>query len=191
MKVTETRLPGVLIIEPKVHGDARGFFLETFRRAAYREAGIALEFVQDNHSRSRRGVLRGLHSQAVRPQGKLVRCSRGEVFDVAVDIDPASPTFGQWVGARLSDENHRQLWIPPGYAHGFLVLSELADFEYKCTDYYDPENEVGVAWNDPDIGIEWPLPEPLLSAKDAALPSLSSLADGAGPQNSAGPGGST
>lgn len=191
MKVTETRLPGVLIIEPKVHGDARGFFLESFSAARYREAGVALEFVQDNHSRSRRGVLRGLHSQAAHPQGKLVRCARGEVFDVAVDIEPASPTFGQWVGARLSDENHRQLWIPPGYAHGFLVLSELADFEYKCTAYYDPADEIGVAWNDPDIGIEWPLPEPLLSAKDAALPSLSSLAslaNGAGGRNSAGPG---
>ena len=188
MKITETRLPGVLIIEPQVHGDARGFFLETFRRAAYREAGIALEFVQDNHSRSRRGVLRGLHSQAARPQGKLVRCARGEVFDVAVDIDPASPTFGQWVGETLSDENHRQLWSPPGYAHGFLVLSELADFEYKCTDYYDPDNEIGVAWNDPDIGIDWPLAAPLLSAKDAALPSLASLAslaNGAGPEDSA------
>ena len=176
MKITETRLPGVLILEPKVHGDARGFFVETFRREACQAAGIELDFVQDNHSRSRRGVLRGLHAQAVRPQGKLVRCSRGEVFDVAVDIDPASASFGQWVGITLSDENHRQLWIPPGYAHGFVVLSEVADFEYKCTDYYAPEHEFGVRWDDPDIGIEWPLSEPVLSAKDAALPSLRALA---------------
>jgi len=175
MNVIETRLPGVLVIEPKVHGDARGFFLETFRREAYREAGIALEFVQDNHSRSRRGVLRGLHSQAVRPQGKLVRCSRGEVFDVAVDIDPASDTFGQWAGERLSDQNHRQMWIPPGYAHGFLVLSEVADFEYKCTDYYAPEHEFGVAWNDPQVSIDWPIEHPSLSAKDSALPTLAEL----------------
>ena len=175
MKVTETRLPGVLIFEPKVHGDARGFFVETFRREACRAAGIELDFVQDNHSRSRRGVLRGLHAQAVHPQGKLVRCSRGEVFDVAVDIDPASATFGQWVGVRLSDENHRQMWVPPGYAHGFLVLSEIADFEYKCTDYYAPEHEFGVRWDDPDVGIEWPLAEPLLSAKDATLPRLRDL----------------
>lgn len=176
MNVTETRLPGVLVIEPKVHGDARGFFVESFSLARYRAAGIDLEFVQDNHSRSRRGVLRGLHAQAVNPQGKLVRCARGEVFDVAVDIDPASATFGQWVGVTLSDENHRQLWIPPGYAHGFLVLSEVADFEYKCTAYYTPEHEIGVVWNDPDVGIDWPLPDPLLSGKDAALPSLATLA---------------
>ncbi|NHA15383.1 dTDP-4-dehydrorhamnose 3,5-epimerase [Thioalkalivibrio sp. XN279] len=176
MKITETRLPGVLIFEPKVHGDARGFFVETFRQEACRAAGIELDFVQDNHSRSRRGVLRGLHAQAVRPQGKLVRCSRGEVFDVAVDIDPTSATFGQWVGVTLSDENHKQMWIPPGYAHGFVVLSEIADFEYKCTDYYAPEHEFGVRWDDPEIGIEWPLKDPLLSAKDAALPSLRALA---------------
>jgi dTDP-4-dehydrorhamnose 3,5-epimerase len=176
MKVTTTRLPGVVVIDPAVHGDARGFFLETFSLERYREAaGIALPFVQDNHSRSRRGVLRGLHAQRRHPQGKLVRVARGEVFDVAVDIDPQSPTFGQWDGALLSDENHRQLWIPPGYAHGFLVLSEVADFEYKCTDYYRPDDEIGVLWNDPDIGIEWPLPEPLLSAKDLALPRLADL----------------
>jgi dTDP-4-dehydrorhamnose 3,5-epimerase len=176
MVVIDTRLPGVKIIEPKTHGDARGFFLETFSLQRYREeAGITLPFVQDNHSRSRRRVLRGLHAQRRSPQGKLVRCARGEVFDVAVDIDPASSTFGQWVGVTLSDENHRQVWIPPGYAHGFLVLSEEADFEYKCTDYYRPDDEIGVLWNDPDIGIEWPLADPLLSAKDAALPRLKDL----------------
>ena len=179
MKVTATRLPGVVVIEPRVHGDERGFFLETFSAARYREAaGITLPFVQDNHSRSRQGVLRGLHAQQRHPQGKLVRCSRGEVFDVTVDIDAGSPTFGQWVGVTLSDANHRQLWIPPGYAHGFLVLSEVADFEYKCTDYYRPEDEVGVLWNDPDIGIEWPLPDPVLSAKDLAWPRLADLWNG-------------
>lgn len=177
MKVIETSLPGVLILEPRVHGDERGFFLETFRRDRYAQAGIGQAFVQDNHSRSRRGVLRGLHAQRQFPQGKLVRVARGEVFDVAVDINPASPQFGQWVGVMLSDRNHRQFWVPPGYAHGFLVISEEADFEYKCTDYYHPEDEIGVAWNDPEIGIDWPLATPLLSAKDAALPPLRVLAE--------------
>jgi dTDP-4-dehydrorhamnose 3,5-epimerase len=140
VKVVPTELPGVVLIEPTVHGDERGFFVETFQARRYLEnAGISLDFVQDNHSRSRRGVLRGLHLQKARPQGKLVRVARGEVFDVAADIDPASPTFGRWVGAILSDTNQHQLWIPPGYAHGYAVLSEVADFEYKCTDYYDPE----------------------------------------------------
>lgn len=177
--VHETALPGVLILEPRMFGDARGFFLESFQRERYRElAGIEAEFVQDNHSRSCHGVLRGLHAQRRRPQGKLVRVSRGCVFDVVVDIDPGSPTFGGWVGVELSDENHRQCWVPPGYAHGFLVLSEIADFEYKCTEYYDPADEIGVLWNDPDIGIEWPLGDPLLSAKDAALPRLAALAGG-------------
>jgi dTDP-4-dehydrorhamnose 3,5-epimerase len=176
MKVTETRLPGVLIIEPEVHRDHRGFFLETFRADRYREqAGIDLPFVQDNHSRSSRGVLRGLHAQREHPQGKLVRVSRGEVFDVAVDIDPESGTFGKWVGVTLSSENHRQVWIPPGYAHGFLVLSEDADLEYKCTEYYRPEDEIGVIWNDPEIGIDWPIDFPAVSARDAALPRLSQL----------------
>lgn len=176
MKVIETRLPGVLIIEPRIHGDERGFFVETFRASRYtKQLGIALSFVQDNHSRSRRGVLRGLHAQRCHAQGKLVRAARGEVFDVAVDIDPTSDTCGQWVGTTLSDSNHRQLWIPPGYAHGFLVLSELADFEYRCTDYYHPEDEVGVIWNDPDIGIDWPLDNPTLSSKDLALPTLSAF----------------
>jgi len=176
MKVIETRLPGVRIIEPKVHGDARGFFVESFQAERYRqEAGIELPFVQDNHSRSTRGVLRGLHAQQPRPQGKLVRVSRGEVFDVAVDINPGSKTFGQWVGAVLSDTNHRQLWVPPGYAHGFVVLSELADFEYKCTDYYLPAAEIGVIWNDPEVGIEWPVENPRLSEKDLKLPTLAEL----------------
>ena len=176
MKVTSTNLPGVKLIEPAVHGDERGFFVETFQAERYlAAAGIALTFIQDNHSRSRRGVLRGLHLQTARPQGKLVRVARGEVFDVAADIDPNSPTFGRWTGAVLSDRNHHQLWIPPGYAHGFLVLSEVADFEYKCTDYYDPQSEAGVIWNDPDLAIDWPNREPTLSAKDARLPRLAEL----------------
>lgn len=176
MKVTDTELPGVRIIEPRVFGDARGFFLETFQAQRYRdEAGIDLPFVQDNHSRSRRGVLRGLHAQSPNPQGKLVRVARGEVFDVAVDIDPASRTFGRWVGVVLSEENQKQLWIPPGYAHGFVVLSEIADFEYKCTDYYHPAAEIGVIWNDPDVGIEWPIRDVQLSKKDEALPTLAEI----------------
>lgn len=179
MRVVETALPGVLIIEPKVFGDERGFFVETFQAERYRTAaGITATFVQDNHSRSRRGVLRGLHSQRLHPQGKLVRVAHGEVFDVAADIDPRSPHFGKWVGATLSDANGRQLWIPPGYAHGFVVVSDVADFEYKCTDYYHPEDEVGVIWNDPDIGIAWPIIDPLLSDKDRRLPSLASLRNG-------------
>lgn len=176
MKVTHTELPGVMLIEPVVHGDERGFFVETFHVQRYRDlAGVAAQFVQDNHSRSRRGVLRGLHLQATRPQGKLVRVPRGEVFDVAADIDPKSPTFGRWVGMILSDANQRQFWIPPGYAHGYLVLSDVADFEYKCTDYYHPQSEAGVVWNDPDLAIEWPLDNPVLSAKDRALPTLAEL----------------
>lgn len=174
MKVIETALPGVLIIEPKVFGDARGFFVETFQVERYREAGITLPFVQDNHSRSQRGVLRGLHLQKTKPQGKLVRVSRGAVYDVAVDIDPSSPTFGKHVGVELTDDNHRQMWIPPGYAHGFCVLSEVADFEYKCTELYYPEDEGGVIWNDPDIGISWPYRNPVISEKDGALPNLKS-----------------
>lgn len=172
MNVIETRLPGVLILEPKVHGDHRGFFLESYRRNRFDEAGIAQEFVQDNHSRSQYGVLRGLHFQITQPQGKLVRVTRGSVYDVAVDINPQSATYGMHVGVELSDENHRLFWVPPGYAHGFVVTSEVADFQYKCTDYYNPQDEGGVIWNDPDIGIEWPVPEPLLSAKDKALPTL-------------------
>ena len=167
MNVVETALPGVLIIEPKAFGDHRGFFLETFQVERYREAGITLPFVQDNHSRSQRGVLRGLHFQKTRPQGKLVSVSRGAVYDVAVDIDPASATYGQFVGVELNDDNHRQMWVPPGLAHGFLVLSEAADFLYKTTDYYSPEHERCICWDDPEIGIVWPLTvNPTLSTKD-------------------------
>ncbi len=172
MKVIETALPGVLIIEPKVFGDSRGFFIETFQLERYREIGITQPFVQDNHSRSPHGVLRGLHFQKTRPQGKLVRVSRGAVYDVAVDVDPKSPTFGRYVGVELSDDNHRQVWIPPGYAHGFCVLSALADFEYKCTDLYFPEDEGGVIWNDPDVAIPWPISAPRLSDKDTRNPTL-------------------
>lgn len=182
MDVIKTSLEGVVIIEPKVFGDERGFFLETFQADRYREqAGIDLPFVQDNHSRSARGVLRGLHFQKTKPQGKLVRVVRGEVFDVAVDIRKGSPTFGQWEGVILSEENKRQFWVPPGFAHGFVVLSDVADFEYKCTDYYDPSDEGSLAWNDPDVGITWPLDkldaEPQLSAKDINAGSLASLRD--------------
>jgi len=176
MNVTETKLAGVLIVEPKVFGDARGFFKETFQAERYREAGIEYTFVQDNYSRSQKGVLRGLHFQITKPQGKLVSCTKGAVFDVAVDIDPKSITYGQYVGSELTEENHKQLWVPPGYAHGFCVLSETADFQYKCTDYYDPSDEGGVIWNDPDVAIEWPIADPSLSNKDAILPTLKELA---------------
>ncbi len=172
MNVIETILPGVLIIEPTVHGDHRGFFLESYRANQYADMGIRQPFVQDNHSRSQFGVLRGLHFQINKPQGKLVRVTRGSVFDVAVDVNPASETYGQYVGVDLSDDNHRLFWVPPGYAHGFVVTSDVADFQYKCTDYYQPADEGGVAWNDPDIGIEWPVAEPTLSEKDLALPRL-------------------
>jgi len=170
MKVIPTSIPDLLIIEPKVFGDARGFFYESFNQQAFDAAtGTQYPFVQDNHSRSAKGVLRGLHYQlAPRAQGKLVRVVRGAVFDVAVDIRRSSPTFGQWVGAELSEENQRQFWIPPGFAHGFLVLSESADFLYKTTDYYSPEQERCIAWDDPAIGISWPDAglAPQLSAKD-------------------------
>jgi len=175
MNVTETKLAGVLIIEPKVFGDSRGFFKETFQAERYREAGIEYTFVQDNYSRSQKGVLRGLHFQIIKPQGKLVSCPKGAVFDVAMDIDPESTTYGQYVGVELTEENHKQLWVPPGYAHGFCVLSETADFQYKCTDYYDPSDEGGVIWNDPDVAIEWPITHPSLSSKDALLPTLTQL----------------
>ena len=157
MRVTPTRLPEVLILEPKVFGDTRGFFMESFNDRAFGEAtGLNLKFVQDNHSRSGRGVLRGLHYQIQQPQGKLVRVTRGSVFDVAVDIRKSSVNFGKWVGVELSEENNRQLWVPPGFAHGFLVTSESADFLYKTTDYYAPEFERSIAWDDSQIGIEWP-----------------------------------
>ena len=168
MKAIPTAIPDVLVLEPKVFGDARGFFLESFNQRAFNQAtGLEVEFVQDNHSRSAKGVLRGLHYQLQQPQGKLVRVVRGAVFDVAVDIRESSPHFGHWVGVELNEDNHRQLWIPPGFAHGFLVLSDSADFLYKTTDYYAPEHERAILWNDPSIGIDWPLTtEPLLSTKD-------------------------
>ncbi len=168
MQVIPTALPEVLILEPKVFGDDRGFFLESFNEREFRKAsGLTCTFVQDNHSRSRRGVLRGLHYQIRQPQGKLVRAARGSVFDVAVDLRRTSPRFGQWVGVELSEHNHRQLWVPPGFAHGFLVTSDVADFLYKTTDYYAPEHERCVAWNDASLGIRWPLDaDPMLSAKD-------------------------
>ena len=169
MKVVSTRIPDVLILEPKVFGDARGFFYESFNQQAFAQAtGLDVAFVQDNHSRSAQGVLRGLHYQIQHPQGKLVRCARGAVLDVAVDIRRRSATFGQWVGVELSEENNRQLWIPPGFAHGFMVLTASADFLYKTTDYYAPAFERCIAWNDPAIGIAWPAGiTPQLSAKDA------------------------
>ncbi|SDN02275.1 dTDP-4-dehydrorhamnose 3,5-epimerase [Polaromonas sp. JS666] len=170
MKVTPTAIPDVLVIEPQVFGDSRGFFFESFNQRAFDAAtGTAHSFVQDNHSRSAKGVLRGLHYQLGQPQGKLVRVARGAVFDVAVDIRPGSPTFGQWAGLELSESNNLQLWIPPGLAHGFLVLSDSADFLYKTTDYYAPKQERCIAWNDPTLAIRWPLDgAPTLSAKDGA-----------------------
>lgn len=168
MKIINTSIPEVKIIEPKVFGDERGFFLETFQAKKYQTIiGENLNFVQDNHSRSSKGVLRGLHFQKTKPQGKLVRVVTGEVFDVAVDIRKGSPSFGKWEGVLLSGDNKRQFWVPPGFAHGFVVLSDVADFEYKCTDFYDPNDEGAIKWDDPDIAIDWPFDfEPSLSAKD-------------------------
>ena len=175
MKVIETSIPDVLIIEPKVFGDERGFFYESFNAAAFEAAtGLRRQFVQDNHSKSQRGVLRGLHYQIQQPQGKLVRVVAGEVFDVAVDLRKSSPSFGRWFGTHLSAQNQHQLWIPEGFAHGFVVLSETAEFLYKTTDYYAPEHERSLLWNDPELGIEWPFDEaPQLSAKDQAGKRLS------------------
>ena len=169
MKATRLSIPDVVLIEPKVFGDARGFFFESFNQKAFNEAtGTSHQFVQDNHSRSAKGVLRGLHYQVEQPQGKLVRVARGRVWDVAVDIRQGSPTFGQWVGTELSEDNQHQLWVPPGFAHGFVVLSDSADFLYKTTDYYAPQHERCIAWNDPRLAIAWPYAgEPQLSAKDA------------------------
>ncbi len=176
MNVIQTKLKDCVIIEPKVFGDHRGFFLETFQADRYRDmAGISLSFVQDNHSRSAKGVLRGLHFQKTKPQGKLVRVVSGEVYDVAVDIRPDSPSFGQWEGVILSEENKRQLWVPPGFAHGFVVISDTADFEYKCTDYYDPSDEGSLIWNDPAMAITWPLKNPTLSDKDSKAPTFAEL----------------
>lgn len=170
MRVLETPLDGVMVIEPHVHGDARGFFLETWRADRYAEAGLPCLFVQDNHSLSCRRTLRGLHWQWRRPQGKLVRVVEGAIFDVAVDLRIDSPTFGQWFGVELTSENFRQIYVPPSFAHGFCVTSEVAQVEYKCTDYYDPEGESGLMWNDPDLGIAWPITDPLLSQRDQQHP---------------------
>jgi dTDP-4-dehydrorhamnose 3,5-epimerase len=176
VKVRETKLKDCVIIEPDVFGDERGFFLETVQAERYAaQAGITLPFVQDNHSRSSKGVLRGLHFQKTKPQGKLVRVVKGEVYDVAVDIREGSPTFGQWEAVILSEENKAQLWVPPGFAHGFVVLSETADFVYKCTDYYDPSDEGSILWNDPDLNIPWPIDSPSLSDKDANAEKLVDL----------------
>jgi dTDP-4-dehydrorhamnose 3,5-epimerase len=176
VRVLETTIPGLLVVEPRVFGDDRGFFLETFNAARFAEHALPTEFVQDNHSRSAKGVLRGLHYQRRNPQGKLVSVVRGEVWDVAVDIREGSPTFGRWFGTTLSEQRHQLLWIPPGFAHGFCVLSESADFLYKCTTLYDPADDRGIRWNDPALGIEWPIADPILSAKDRALPSLAEAA---------------
>jgi dTDP-4-dehydrorhamnose 3,5-epimerase len=177
MKFLSTDLPGVVLIEPDVYRDKRGFFLETYHADKYRAAGIDGIFVQDNHSHSVRGTVRGLHAQRHRPQGKLVRVLQGEIFDVAVDIRRGSPTFRRWVGVRLSADNFRQIYVPPDFAHGFCVLSEMADVEYKCTELYDPADEFGVLWNDPALGISWPVREPLLSEKDRTAPRLAELTE--------------
>ncbi len=172
MRVIATELPGVIVVEPRVFGDQRGFFLETFHADRYAEAGIRATFVQDNWSRSVRGTLRGLHFQEPHAQGKLVSVAHGAVYDVAVDVRRGSPTFGRWVGYELSAENKRQMWVPPGFAHGFVVTSDSCDFLYKCTALYRPEAERAIAWNDPALAITWPIGDPILSSKDAAAPRL-------------------
>ena len=177
MRVMPTDLPGVVIIEPDVHRDGRGFFLEAYRADRYREHGIAGPFVQDNHSRSVARTLRGLHLQLKRPQGKLIRVIEGEVVDVAVDVRRGSPTFGRWVSVELTADNFRQCYVPPGFAHGFCVLSAIAQLEYKCTDVYDPASEIGIAWNDPGIGIRWPVSDPILSPRDSRHPTIAELGD--------------
>ncbi len=175
MKVIPTAIPEVVLIQPKVFGDERGFFLESYQDQRYAEIGLPERFVQDNHSRSAKGVLRGLHFQKQYPQGKLVHVTSGIVFDVAVDLRKDSPTFGKWVGVTLTADSHQQFYVPPGFAHGFCVISETADFHYKCTDYYHPEDEGSLRWDDPDVGITWPITTPTLSAKDAAAPFLKDL----------------
>jgi dTDP-4-dehydrorhamnose 3,5-epimerase len=175
VRVVLTDIPGVLIVEPAVHVDGRGFFLETYHADRYREHGIDRPFVQDNHSKSSRGTLRGLHMQLRHPQGKLVRVIDGEIFDVAADVRPGSPTFGRWVGVMLSADNFRQLYVPPGFAHGFCVLSPIAQVEYKCTSAYDRSDEIGIAWNDPSLAVAWPVDRPTLSARDQQLPPLAQI----------------
>ena len=175
MNVKETKLPGVLILEPKVFFDDRGYFIETWNSARYEQAGIPGPFVQDNISFSKKGILRGLHFQYPQSQGKLIHVLSGEVIDVVVDIRVGSPTYSQWIGEVLSELNHKQIYIPPGFAHGYCVRSEAAHFSYKCTDFYNPATEHGIIWNDPDIGIEWPIAEPVLSPKDKLYPRLKDL----------------
>lgn len=178
MEFEPTRIPDVILIKPKVFGDHRGYFLETWQEKKFGAAGVGARFVQDNHSHSSQHTLRGLHFQIQQPQGKLVRVTRGAVFDVAVDVRRSSPSFGRWVGVELSDVNHHMLWVPPGFAHGFLTLSEQVDFLYKCTDFYAPQFERTLRWDDPAVGIEWPLPagtRPLLAPRDAAAPGLQNL----------------
>jgi dTDP-4-dehydrorhamnose 3,5-epimerase len=177
VRVVPTEIPEVVIIEPDVHVDGRGFFFEAYHADRYRAHGIPGPFLQDNHSRSTVGTLRGLHLQVRRPQGKLVRVIEGEVFDVAVDVRRGSPTFGRWVGTTLSAGNFKQCYVPPGFAHGFCVVSPVAQLEYKCTDLYDPAGEIGVAWNDPALGIAWPVSQPLLSSRDSLHPTLAELGD--------------
>jgi dTDP-4-dehydrorhamnose 3,5-epimerase len=173
----ETQLDGVVLIEPEVHGDERGFLVETFRDESWREMGIEVDFVQENHSRSGRGILRGLHFQTEPGQAKLVRCLRGTIWDVAVDLRRDSPNYRRWEGHQLDDERHRQLFVPAGFGHGFCVLSEQADVAYKLSSYYDPATEAGIAWDDPDVGVEWPISEPVLSDRDRGGPRLAEIAD--------------
>ncbi|HVR74242.1 MAG TPA: dTDP-4-dehydrorhamnose 3,5-epimerase [Planctomycetota bacterium] len=175
MKFSPTELEGAVIIEPEVHRDARGFFLETYHARKYEQGGLPAVFVQDNHTRSARGTLRGMHAQRHRPQGKLVRVIEGEIFDVAADLRKGSPTFGRWISVVLSAENFKQLYVPPGFVHGFAVTSEAAEVEYKCTDFYDPSDELGVIWNDPDLAIRWPFDDPVLSRKDQSNPRLADV----------------
>jgi dTDP-4-dehydrorhamnose 3,5-epimerase len=172
-----TKLDGLFLIEPDVHRDERGFMVETFREPVWSELGVEVEFVQDNHSRSGRGTLRGLHFQTSPGQAKLVRCLQGRLWDVAVDLRRDSPTYGQWEGYELDDESHRQMFVPVGFAHGFVVLSEVADFAYKLSSVYDPATEAGIAWDDPDVGVEWPVADPILSERDKTTPRLAEIAD--------------
>ena len=177
LKRIPTKLEGTVLLEPVVHGDERGFFLESFRRDLWIEHGVDVDFVQHNHSRSARGTLRGIHFQTEPGQAKLVRCARGRIFDVAVDLRRDSSSFGQWEGHLLDDENHRQAYVPAGFGHGFLVLSDVADVAYLCSSTYDPATESGIAWDDPDVGVEWPVEEPLLSARDRRAPTLAEIAE--------------
>jgi dTDP-4-dehydrorhamnose 3,5-epimerase len=175
--LVDTKLDGLVVVEPGVHGDERGFLVETFREDRWRELGVDARFVQDNHSRSALNTLRGLHFQTTPGQAKLVRCLRGRVWDVAVDLRRDSPTYGRWEGHELDDERHRQLYVPVGFAHGFCVLSEIADVHYRLSSYYDPATEAGIAWDDPEVGVEWPVAEPLLSDRDRGAPRLAEIAD--------------